>query len=356
MVNLRALETTAAKCPVNPRAEEAPLRDLSPFEILLRQLEARTGFRVVVVDLLGVFRMIPELRLSPGIQEHRSSLCLLAKSMPGGWDLCSRNKACASSLAARSGRPISGYCRMGIAEHVEPLSVEGQLVGLFYLGQVRMSEAGREGRKRLEAASRSLSGTESRVLKRAFLELPRRSHQEFGQALLELRAVLDLAAAVVKLDALPLRDLRFHLKGVEWTDARELPPLVRRALLAIDRIPLDQLSAGFLAQVVGCSREHLSKVFGAGMGLSIGRYIHEHRLERAKRLIQSSSLSIGEVAHRCGYSDASHLGKCVLKSLGQTPTQLRNLSGGAAHQLRRRRATDTGRSETGQTVPPTDTG
>ena len=56
-----------------------------------------------------------------------------------------------------------------------------------------------------------------------------------------------------------------------------------------------------LARQLNLDRRYLSRVFKAHTGLSIKEYLTRHRLERARVMLENSSLNIGRIAESCGF-------------------------------------------------------
>jgi AraC-like DNA-binding protein len=298
-------------------------REFSSFERLLRDACAPSRIEIVAVDLRGVFRMIPDLRLSTEIQEHRCPLCTLAKSTPDGWRRCSNNKLVASTKAVRSDQSVVGICRLGITEHVERFVVNDVPVGLFFLGQVVRSDLRAASAARLARGAPPASREQYEVVR---AQLPRVGPRAFDRTLQRVHAVLDLASALIRAEGIPLADLGAEIIGKEWSRMREQPPIVRRALVIVSRSAGQRLSVIELAQRLRCSREYLTRAFRDAMGVPPGRYIELHRLEVARHLLAETSLAIGEIAFRSGFADPSHLSARFKERFGRTPTEYRRIA------------------------------
>ncbi len=85
-------------------------------------------------------------------------------------------------------------------------------------------------------------------------------------------------------------------------------------------LKLTELSA--IAQI---SPYHFLRLFKKSLGVTPHQYILQQRIDRAKYLLQSSSLDISEIALRVGFCDSSHLTRCFKSILGKTPSQWRQL-------------------------------
>lgn len=78
-----------------------------------------------------------------------------------------------------------------------------------------------------------------------------------------------------------------------------------------------------LAAQVGVHPAHLTKAFRKRFGQSIGEYVRELRIARARHLLESSDMSIGAIAVATGFVDQSHFTRTFRQSLGRTPNSYR---------------------------------
>lgn len=87
---------------------------------------------------------------------------------------------------------------------------------------------------------------------------------------------------------------------------------------------LDQdIKLADLAQLIGVSQFHFSRLFKRYMGISPHQYLLQQRLERAKQLLKNTKLAIADIALECGFNSQSHLGKYFQKLTGMTPGNYR---------------------------------
>jgi AraC family transcriptional regulator len=78
-----------------------------------------------------------------------------------------------------------------------------------------------------------------------------------------------------------------------------------------------------LAQAVGLSRFHFSRVFSNTLGHSPYQHVIRKRLERAYQLLMGSELSVADVALSTGFSSQAHFSALCRRELGATPRSLR---------------------------------
>ena len=74
---------------------------------------------------------------------------------------------------------------------------------------------------------------------------------------------------------------------------------------------------------MGHDYSSLSKFFSSVCGCTIERYFILQKIERAKELLQDSTLSLGEIAEQLGYSSTAYLSAQFKSVEGRTPTDFR---------------------------------
>jgi AraC-like DNA-binding protein len=94
---------------------------------------------------------------------------------------------------------------------------------------------------------------------------------------------------------------------------------VDRVCYLIERDLENPPSLEMLAQEVGCSPFHLSRVFAEQAGMSIPRYLRTKRIERAAALLQAGKANVTEAAMSVGYSSLSAFNKAFVEQMGCCP-------------------------------------
>ena len=98
---------------------------------------------------------------------------------------------------------------------------------------------------------------------------------------------------------------------------------IQRLIAFIDQHSSEKLSLQRLSEAVGMSPSHLSRSFGAAMGLSPQAYVRKKRCELACQLLAFSRDSLAEIAYAAGFSSQSAMNALFRKSLGMTPLEYR---------------------------------
>ena len=85
----------------------------------------------------------------------------------------------------------------------------------------------------------------------------------------------------------------------------------------------EELSLSVLAEQFHLNPQYISQLFKSEIGVNFLAYLTSIRMEKAKKLLLSTSLSVAEVAEQSGYGDCRVFTKVFKKSEGVTPSQYR---------------------------------
>lgn len=85
----------------------------------------------------------------------------------------------------------------------------------------------------------------------------------------------------------------------------------------------EDMSLSLLSDVFHLNPQYISQLFKNVIGVNFLAYLTSIRIEKAKKLLLSTSLSVAEVAEQSGYGDYRVFTKVFKKSEGVTPSQYR---------------------------------
>ena len=96
----------------------------------------------------------------------------------------------------------------------------------------------------------------------------------------------------------------------------------------------EEISLSVLAEQFHLNPQYISQLFKSEIGVNFLVYLTNVRMEKAKKLLLSTALSIAEVAEQSGYGDYRVFTKVFKKSEGITPSQYRRdfLEGDRVHE------------------------
>lgn len=106
--------------------------------------------------------------------------------------------------------------------------------------------------------------------------------------------------------------------------------LVQDAVATIRERFWEPLTLEDLARSVSVSKFYFLRVFTRVTGVTPGRFLCAVRVQEAKRLLLSTSLTVADIAVRVGYSSTGSFTRRFTELVGLSPTQFRKLSLGAS--------------------------
>jgi AraC family transcriptional regulator len=153
----------------------------------------------------------------------------------------------------------------------------------------------------------------------------------FRHIAMALRAGVQSGAALDRMygealsTALAVHLLREYDAAVPGPKRRygELPreKLVRAVAYIQDQLDTDLTVSG-IAQAVGMSPYHFTRLFKESTGRTPYQYVVDARVKKAKELLTTGKFTISEVAYHVGFADQSHLTRHFKRVFGLPPKRL----------------------------------
>jgi AraC-like DNA-binding protein len=100
-------------------------------------------------------------------------------------------------------------------------------------------------------------------------------------------------------------------------------PRVATVLQRLHRAPADRLSLNEAAGLANLSADHFSRLFRAQTGIPFRRYGVDVRLDRARHLLEETSMTVSEIAEALGYDDVFLFSRQCKARFGVAPSRLR---------------------------------
>jgi AraC-like DNA-binding protein len=91
------------------------------------------------------------------------------------------------------------------------------------------------------------------------------------------------------------------------------------------------LSLDLIADAFGLSRRHVTRLFRDKTGMTIGEFHDHERIDRARDLLGTTDLPVGEVAWRVGLDSGSALARLMRRVAGVSPTDARKMARSDTH-------------------------
>jgi AraC family transcriptional regulator of adaptative response / DNA-3-methyladenine glycosylase II len=98
---------------------------------------------------------------------------------------------------------------------------------------------------------------------------------------------------------------------------------VHRALKLIDEGALDRVTVVEFAERLGVGPRHLARLFDRHVGATPTQVARTARIQRAKRLVDGSDLTMAEIANQSGFSSVRRFNAVFLELYGCSPSSLR---------------------------------
>ena len=137
------------------------------------------------------------------------------------------------------------------------------------------------------------------------------------QWILEQQHTEDLTAWFIKLCEELLEGMQANLETTE-------KGLVQSACQYIeDKLDQRDLGLAAVSDAVGLSSYYFSKLFKKEKGIGLSHYISNSRIDRAKRLLSTTDLTLTDVARQSGFSSVQYFSQVFKKMSGLTPGEYR---------------------------------
>ena len=102
---------------------------------------------------------------------------------------------------------------------------------------------------------------------------------------------------------------------------------VERVIRAMQNNLGEPITIDDMARTAMFSKFHFSRMFQRVTGISPGRFLSALRLQEAKRLLLTSSLTVADISHLVGYNSIGTFSSRFRMSVGVSPTSYRQFGG-----------------------------
>lgn len=119
-----------------------------------------------------------------------------------------------------------------------------------------------------------------------------------------------------------LRISMFENRITVETDVPQEQTIIRMVRYIQEHL-MEEISLNILAEQFHLNAQYISQLFKSEVGVNFLTYLTNIRMEQAKKLLISTSLSIAEISEKTGYADYRVFTKVFKKSEGVTPSQYR---------------------------------
>lgn len=272
----------------------------------IKQIENYILYLITACDLSITIHPIEKENLIFSSDLHRfnihdNSYCACIKNANGGHKRCVMHQKKVFKKILDVQKPFCGTCYAGVFEYVYPITDHHKIIGFISVS----GYACEDGKMRIPTLEREYSYSDV-DLKKAYgtlrTEIP--DKKQIDTLLIPLCNMIELAYIKrenTPSDKHPLDETVTFIKNNYATD----------------------LKSRDICERFNYSRSYLSHEFKILTGKSFKEYLFDVRLEKAKRLLRYSNLSVTEIAFSVGFSDASYFSNVFKIKVGKSPLAYR---------------------------------
>ncbi len=108
--------------------------------------------------------------------------------------------------------------------------------------------------------------------------------------------------------------------------APQLEPTVARAVAFLRERAVESIAVADIADAVGYSEFHFTRLFTGALGVSPGRYLAAVRFQRAKELLLTGDAGVLDVCHAVGFASTGTFTRRFTDHVGVAPASLRRVA------------------------------
>ena len=271
--------------------------DASKLQDVIKDFCVITGVSVSVLD--------DEFEVLASYSEQMPAFCLAIQSTPDGKEKCLCSDMALLKRCRESGKAQSHICHAGVMDAALPISKDGGIIGYILIGRTRVADFS-EIEPRLSWLSEDRS-----VLQEQYEQL-----QTYNDR--QIHSMFELASMIVSF--ILTNEI---IRSEENAFAKLAKDYVNGHLC-------ESLSVGTLCRSLGVSKNALYERFRTAFGKTVGEYITEARLKKAKKLLCDSTLSIDSIAEQTGFASYTYFSRSFKKKYRLPPLAYRKAHKSAA--------------------------
>lgn len=135
---------------------------------------------------------------------------------------------------------------------------------------------------------------------------------------------IEQAVTMEALHGMPLQMIRSYCMLVRNQTLSQYSPIVQRTLTYINLNLSTPLTVGKIAEEMGLSPDHLTRLCKKEVGVSLITYMNKRRIHASLKLLNTTELTVEEIGELVGFSNASYFFTVFKKEIGMSPKQYRD--------------------------------
>ena len=240
---------------------------------------------------------------------HCNSLCCQIMESEEGVRLCRELTESRVEMARQTGKPLVTRCHAGFCDAIIPIFIDNVYLGSLCFGQFL----------RRKPTARQIQKIEKRL---AFLKMkPSELSRFYKETRILSKSELDGLIELLQMLGTYICETYSHRQFL--ASFRQTDPITE-ATQYIQHHYEQSLTIGGLAQLAHMSKSYFIHRFTEQVGYSPIDYLNRYRISQATEMLQTSRMSIAQIADRCGFSSITHFNRLFKRYTGKTPMVIRN--------------------------------
>lgn len=276
--------------------------DSEKLNSILKDFYEVTKIRIAILDT--------NYRDVNGYPKEKAAVCSYLRTSKLADQKCRECDKNACTIARGSSEPYMYRCHAGLYEVIEPLLVNGIVVGYLFFAHMFCAENREQGAKEILERCKDF-GLNNALIKK---------HID-GMTLLSNSFIVSASHLLATIATyLCMENLGF----VKHDD--NLPMLINKYIS--DNIS-SPISLEDLSSAMGVCKTKLCSLSRRYYGNGIHQHILAIRIEKAKELLENNpNIAVWEVAEKCGFNDGNYFISLFKKKVGITPKKYLSLNSG----------------------------
>lgn len=265
-------------------------KNLSSF---ITGLERGTNLHIAV-EFLGKMGNAMTVR-THSQRIHDKPVCLRAKELPDGTASCYRCRMAVQRMIASRKKPVGGCCTKGVWEYCHPVLREERLAAVIYVGNVLTDDPWQRKRLLQYAEPALLDTMEQRIT----------------------------PAECVETAQLVESYIHFLLDRYGSGTGDNVDSMVSSVKRFIRENMASEFTVEEMAEIFGYNKKYLGRQFLLRSGTTIRQYCNSVRVGKAKGLLESTELTVAQIAQQVGFGSATYFDRVFVQKTKISPVQYR---------------------------------
>ena len=195
-------------------------------------------------------------------------------------------------------KSFGGYCTKGVYEYCRPVLRNDTVAAVIFVGNILTEDP-----RQLERLSGHIKKPLFRTMQKDF-------------SLEDCKRTADILESYI----------HYLMDRYGETTQEAFDILVENVKSYIDENLLHDFSMSDLSTVFNYNEKYLGRLFKQKTGTTIKEYCNVAKIERAKKLLTNTRMSIADIAGQAGYNNVTYFNRIFKRTAGQSPQAYRNES------------------------------